>query len=170
MNEQFLRGNQNDGPAFEERNSDFQRKLYEVLIYSKRYSLIDLSRELGKAPNTIYYYAEGKLRLGVGEASRMVEAISRTDKALAAELLMVLVPAGLRVIQEPTKKSASRSADFLEHLLGLYRGVGQIDAEAKAALHDLRFDDAEKRKLLRICETLITRIREFMAQAEESYR
>lgn len=160
--------NQSIRPAFEERNSDFQRRLYNVLILDKRYSIIDLARELGKDTNTIYCYAEGRLRLGVGEAARIIEAICRTDKALAAELLMVITPAGLRVIREPMKKSEGRSADFLLDLINLYRGVGQVDAEAKAALADLQFDEAEKRKIKKQAESLITQIREFLAEVEES--
>jgi len=155
VTERFLRNNPKEGGAMDYRNSEFQRLLYQLLIYDKRFSILTLAEELGKKPDTIYAYAEGEVRLHIDEARRIIRAVGKTEPDIALELINYFVPTGFRVVRESNVKGAG-SDDLRDQQLDLSRLVGRIQDLIKEAQADGRIDRAEHRLISRKVATLKT--------------
>lgn len=78
----YLRVNPKERESVDYRQSDFQRLLYQLFIYEKKFNIADLAEYLGKRPDTIYAYCEGQLRLHMDDARRIVKFVGTRDHRL----------------------------------------------------------------------------------------
>jgi hypothetical protein len=94
MDSNYRRVNPNERASLDYRNSDFQRLLYQLVIYEKKINLIELAEHLGKKPDTIYAYCEGELRLHVDEVRRIIAYVAAHDPKETRLVDYFCAPAG----------------------------------------------------------------------------
>ena len=75
----YLRRNPNGHESVDYRQSEFQRLLYTLFIYEKKFNIIELAEHLNKRPDTIYAYCEGELRLHLDQVPRIIRFAAERD-------------------------------------------------------------------------------------------
>ena len=108
---QFKR-NPNVVDSVDYRQSDFQRLLYQLFIYEKKFNIADLADALGKKTDTIYAYCEGQLRLHVDDVRRIVRFVGDRDNRLVDYFCR---PAGYTPMPDGILKNRKAVRELLEH-------------------------------------------------------
>lgn len=108
MSENFLRGNPKESASVDYRNSNFQRLLYQLVIYEKKINLLELAEHLGKKPDTIYAYCEGELRLHVDEVCRIIRFVAAHDPRETRLVDYFVNPAGLMAVPKVAGKNGKK--------------------------------------------------------------
>jgi len=79
MDSNYRRVNPHEHDSLDYRQSEFQRLLYTLFIYEKKFNIVELAEFLNRKPDTCYAYCEGELRLHVDDARRIVRFIASKD-------------------------------------------------------------------------------------------
>ena len=108
----YLRVNPNERGSVDYKQSDFQRLLYQIFIYEKKFNIAELAEYLGKRPDTVYAYCEGQLRLHVDEVRRIIRFIGDRDNRLVDYFCR---PAGFTPMQDGILKNREAVRELLEH-------------------------------------------------------
>jgi len=106
--ESYLRRNPNERHSVDYRQSAFQRLLYTLFIYEKKFNIVELAEYLNKRPDTIYAYCEGELRLHLDAVPRIIRFVAERDPKETRLVDFFIDKAGMMALPKVDGKNGKR--------------------------------------------------------------
>lgn len=133
------------------RGSDFQRLLWNVFIYQRRYSKDELAIYLNKAPDTVLAYCQGELRLHVDLVREIIRFVAEKNPEDTELLDFFLRPAGRISVREAEARvslNGTRKDLLLRHSIL----TGRLQDEVERSYADNHLEKAELRRIRKILD------------------